>query len=243
MRHTFFLALSIMSLFVQAQTDTLPIGKGFKTSSAKAYNEHFIQLWKMPDGTVRNPLIASKSLELLTLNNKPTWAFIQQYRKDKYVDSDTTFFDETTLQPLAYRTNIVSEGYKECVKFMTDSINILIQYKDSSTNKTYAAKRGYIQATMSEYLISKLPLKEGYTTTMRLVNAGKNYADMASTIRVIGKDEIAIDNENKVSCWKVEVVRGSKTVYWFSVVGQSLLKMEFGNPEKALFIKSKIYSL
>lgn len=226
---------------LHSQNATLPLGNGFKTKLPKPFKEDYIQSWRLPNGTVQNTIIATKSVELLAFNNKPTWAFIQHYRSNKFVDSDTTFFDEITLQPLAYRTNIASQGYKESVSFNKDLINVIVQYKDSTKEKSYPASGGYIQATMMEYLVSELPLKKGYSTVFRIINAGLNYADMSTRITVVDKEDIPFTRNSTIACWKVEMMTGNnKSTHWFSVEDQTYLKMEWGTPEKGLYKKQRI---
>ncbi|BFG70118.1 hypothetical protein KACHI17_09990 [Sediminibacterium sp. KACHI17] len=224
-----------------SQKDTVALGKGFRASAPLAYKSDYLQVWRMPDGTARMPLFASKSVELLTFNNTPTWALIQQYRKEKTVDRDTTYFDEKTLQPLAYRTNLPSEGYSENVSFTKDLITVQIQYKDSSKVISYPVSGGYIQATMMDYLISKLPLQKGYSTSFRSVNAGSHFDEMITTITVTDKEDLVFSSSMSIPCWKVEVITGkSKSWQWYSVAEQSLMKLELGSKERALFVKSRI---
>lgn len=241
MKTLLFFLCSITCLHIYSQNDTLSLGNGFKTKLPKVFKEDYIQSWHLPNGTVQNTIIANKSIELLALNNKPTWAFIQHYRSSKFVDSDTTFFDGITLQPLAYRTNIASQGYKETVSFNKELINVVIQYKDSTKEKSYPASGGYIQATMREYLVSALPLKKGYSTVFRIINAGLNYAEMSTRITVVDKEDIPLTRNSKIACWKVEMITGtSKSTHWFTVEDQTYLKMEWGTPEKGLYKKQRI---
>lgn len=244
-KHCMYRLITIFFLFLAiptfSQKDTVVLGKGFHATPPIAYTSNYLQVWRMPDGTARASLLASKSIELLVLNNKPTWALIQQYHKEKDVDRDTTYFDDKTLQPLAYRTNLPSTGYSESVSFTDDSIIVRIQYKDSLKVRTYPAKQGYIQATMMDYLISKLPLQKGYTTSYRSINAGANFSDQITTITVVEKEDLMLSTNIRIPCWKVEVVNGrNKSWQWYSLGEQSLMKLELGSKERALFVKSRI---
>ena len=233
-----FLLLSLQLPAQKAHTEQRKYTSRIHPQSSK---EHFIQMWYTADGKMKNAVTVTTSVEMLPLNNKPAWAFIQHYHTEKNIDSDTTFFDEKSLQPLAYFTNLPSEGYREIVSFEKEAILVQVLYKDSVAVKKYHQAGNYIQATLLSYFIAKLPLKKGYSTSLRHINAGLHYTDLVSDITVLGKENIAVTEKLQIPCWKIEVTTGgAKTIQWLTVQDQSLLKLEFGNPQKMLFKKMRI---
>jgi hypothetical protein len=224
------------------QYDTLVIGEKIPGSATQQTGKYMLY-WDMPDGKYRPVSLETRMVALLPFNNKPTWAFIQQYHKEKGMDADTTYFDESTLMPIAYRTSIQDAvPYRETIDFEKNVLKMKIIYADSVKSDEKNIPLNYFQAPMHDYVISRLPLKQGYTITFKTINAGKNYHEFYEKITVTGSEEIVVSDQQKIDCWIVENYNGfSKSVSWYSKKDHQFIKMKFGNAPKQVFWKVRMF--
>ncbi|NCT94329.1 MAG: hypothetical protein GXC72_07895 [Chitinophagaceae bacterium] len=200
----------------------------------------FVLYWKMGDSSIKFVSLLHQKLEAVPNAGQPVWLLTQTYSTDKATDADSTFFTPKKWQPLAYRTNIKSSAYREIVSFAPDSINVSVLYKDSLKQFRYAAGQSYIQATTQEYFIGQLPLQMGYDTSFRTINAGLNYADINTTVQVLGKENLPVPGIGNIPCWKLRVGTGLRfSIQWYAESDGSLMLLEFTS-RKGVFIKRRM---
>lgn len=240
-----YLCLILLApVMVQAQSiDTLIAGTSLKRAKTIQRQSHqYFLYFIMPDGKNRAVGLETRSVELLLLNGEPTWAFVQKYQTEKAVDADTTFFKAKTLLPVAYRTNIASQNYREVVDFEAMIMKNKIIYKDSVKEYNKDVALNYYNAPMADYVYEKLPLKEGYSITFRSINTGKNYFDFKTKITVTGSDKIQLPDGKTLDCWVLEEDNGfSKSVLWYTKKEQEFIKRKFGSEAKGIFWEVRLY--
>lgn len=229
------------------QNDTLPVGQKIFPAKTIPQNDKYILYWDMPDGKWKPIALATNSVESLSFHGKQTWAYIQKYQGERGINTDTTFFEESTLLPIAYRTDINSSAttqitpYKEIVDFGPAGLTGSVIYRDSVKTAEKNIALAYFNAPMEEYIISRLPLHQNYTTVFKLVSVGKNTGEIYSRINVLDAEEIMLPDHQKIVCWKLEVNNGfSKSYLWFSKKEQKFIKRKFGNEKRGIFWKIRM---
>lgn len=242
----YFLGLILTTTFnCAAQTgDSLTAGSPIKKAATieAEYNKYILYM-EMPDGKIRNMSLQTRSVEELEFNNVKTWALIQKYQSDKGINADTSYFMPGTLLPIAYRTYIATQGaYKEVVDITQGKIKSTVIYTDSVKNNDKDVAYNFYNATMDAYIISKLPLKEGYATKFKAINTGKNYFEFTIKIKVTSSEKIVLPGGKEIDCWIVEEDNGGpmKSYLWYSKTNQEYIKRKFGTKERGFFWNIRI---
>lgn len=223
-------------------SDTLKIGSVINMLPIQADSAKYLLYWDLPGNGYRHVALETRKIEQQQLNGIPTWVFIQKYQTEKGTDADTTYFNESTLQPLAYRTHISSQGYRELIDFAADLLTTKIIYADSLIVNEKRMPYNYLHAAMEDLIISKLPLQNNYSVCYYLLNPGKNHSSLYEQITVSGTDIFILPDHQKTECWKLEINNGfSKTVAWYSKKDKTFLKKQFVTAQRGSFIKVRLY--
>lgn len=244
--HTIISLLLLTGIFIEKgysqHSDTLKIGTVINKLPIQADSAKYLLYWDLPGDRYRQVALETRKIEQHQLNGKPTWVFIQKYQTEKGTDADTTYFNDSTLQPLAYRTHISSQGYRELVDFGTDVLTTKIIYADSVITNEQRIPYHYINAAMEDYVISKLPLQNHYSVCYYLLNPGKNHSTLYEQVTVSGTEKFILPDYQEVECWKLELNNGfSKTVAWYSKKDKTFLKKQFITAQRGSFIKVRLY--
>jgi len=208
------------------------------TPSTKRY----IQYAERLDGTINFNSILTRAIQKINYQGENAFLIIQKYQQSNGVDIDSSIVAINSLKPIAYRTEISTEGYHERVDFKEQQITNRIIFEDSISTSTYENKHLYNGVMINE-IIGELPLAIEKVFRIHAVNPGKRYSEYVISIHVLGIETLESVLEDQVKCWKLRVNYGipnSSTLEWYSIEGQIQVKslFEFGNGTK--FIRKMI---
>jgi len=232
MRYCLFILVvfnSFISFGQASKPDTFSVVNGDKILIP--FERKYIQYTETKEGLISFNSILTRKLEKVQVEGRDNWLIIQSYQSNKSIDKDSSFCELTTLKPVAYFSDVASEGHKEKVTFLKNSISNKTLYKDSSAT-IIKENTGRYNGVMSDEIISCLPLKLNASFAIKTVNPGLRYFEYTTDVTVEGKEEIEIAGLGKILCWKLRTGKGrNSSLEWYSVNGQVQVKkkFEFGN--------------
>jgi hypothetical protein len=234
----------LCSVASQCQTDTLTFEKlRSYRPDIRIQTDRFVQYYNdSVGGFLRMNALKSRKKQIDPINRNRA-LIIQQYVSAKGTDADTTFTNAETMEPLMYRTHIRSSGYKEHVVFNAENIMTDVVMKDSTKHTTHAAGKNSFVSTTLEDVISILPLKQGYSIVLKIVNAGINHAYTSYDVKVTGRQKVRLADH---SLTEVFIVEGkfagatAGTVWWFTTDKHILLKKDFMMRNGTHFIEERL---
>lgn len=201
----------ILALFNEA--NYLPVLK-----NPVPYHHRYVQYTIKKNGAVIFNTIMTRKGEFVIRNSLRTFLITQRYENEKGANADSSFCD-LNLKPIAYRTHIATESYREEVEFGKDSLNNRVIYKNHTEEKSYPVNFDY-NGVITDDLIAAQEMKAGRSYKLKLVNPGKNFMLYELEIKVERIEKINLGGA-ELDCWKVNVFDGFSTNnYWFTVKDQ-----------------------
>ncbi|HEV7780691.1 MAG TPA: hypothetical protein VGO58_05470 [Chitinophagaceae bacterium] len=203
--------------------DTFTITKADK--KLVPFERKYIQYTETKEGLIRFNSILTRKLERSVINDREGWFSIQTYQLEKHRNTDSSFSDAVTLLPVAYFTDIPSEGHRENVLFATNSITNIIIYKDSTKTVVKENNLRY-NGVVADEIISCMPLKLNASFVFKAVNPGLRFSEYNGTVLVEAQEEIEIPGLGKILCWRLRTNKGGKadSIEWYTVKGQVQVK-------------------
>lgn len=187
----------------------------------------YLQYTETKEGIIQFGSILTRTIQKTKYGSSDAYLVIQTYQGSKAVDTDSSYCDLHTLQPLAYHTAIRSEQYQEKVLFSDGKIDNTITFKDSIQQFIKTAT-GFYNSVTTDELITLLPLQDKKQFIFKNVNTGLRYFEYNTVVEVEGREEVSIPASGKVMCWRLRVSTGSSyTIQWYTVKGQQQLKKKF----------------
>ncbi|MEP7322715.1 MAG: hypothetical protein ABI761_12385 [Saprospiraceae bacterium] len=213
-------------LFAQVpKTDTIKEMHGLQFGILMS--RKYLQFTESQDGRVNFQSILTRQIKKIQNNGKEQLLIIQSYQSGT-IDKDSSYCDLSTLLPVAYHSDVQSEGYKEKVIFAKTGIETTITTKDGTKMFTLENKQLFNGVMMDE-IISSLKLREGVTYVFKALNPGMNHFEYLENIFVEGKEVIELAGIGKISCWKIKTqMEGSPgSDEWYTVKDQIQVKKRF----------------
>jgi hypothetical protein len=235
----FFLFSSLFSFSQESKIDSVNI---IKTSRIIPSTKKYIQYIENLDGTIIFNSILTREIQETQYDEKSALLIIQKYQSEKGIDIDSSFVDNIYLKPIAYHTDISTEGHKEIVEFSENQITNRIIFADSVSYSTKFNNHFY-NGVITNDIISELPLELGKVFNINMVNPGKRFYEYITSVKVLGIETVELNPSMKIKCWKLNVKFGNSnngTSQWYSFDNQIQIKslFEFGNGKK--FIRTMI---
>lgn len=192
------------------------------------FERKYIQYIETANGLIKLNAVLTRKLERRSWEGKDAWLSVQTYQLETHINTDSSFCELTTLEPIAYLTDIPSEGHKENVVFAPHAITNTIIYKDS-TKTTLKENNSRYNGVITDDIISCMPLKLNASFVIKVVNPGLRYMEYSTTVTVEAQEEIEIPGLGKIPCWRIRVGKGGKgdPIEWYTVKGQVQVKKKF----------------
>lgn len=234
-----FLCLNHLLYSQELKIDSIDTIKATKvTPSIKKYIQYIENL----DGSVTFNSILTREIQKINYKGDKAFLIIQKYQMSKGTDIDSSFVNAVNLKPLAYHTNISSQGYKEIVEFSKNEISNQIITGDSISNSMKSNNKSF-NGVITNDVIGELPFEIGKVFVLNMVNPGKRYKEYTTTIKVLGIETIALNTTTKIKCWKLNITSGQSnkgTTEWYSMDYQIQMKSVFKFGEGKKFIRTMI---
>jgi hypothetical protein len=219
-----FLSFSLFSQ--QAQSDTFIVTKA--GSKIKPAANKYLQYTQKANGLVMFQSLLTREIKNVIYEGREQLLIIQTYQSQKTIDKDSSYCDVHTLMPIAYYSDVQSEGHKEKVLFTKDKIDNTVVYTDSIKHFTKENAQRY-NGVMDNEIISVMPLKPGATFVVRSVNPGIRFFEYNQTVIVEGKEELVLPGIGKIWCWRIKTSSrpGFSSTEWYSVKNKIQIKSRF----------------
>lgn len=171
-------------------------------------------------------------------NGKKNRAITQHYHMSNFIDTDSSICDPVTLLPLAYYSQLNSEGYNEEVIFTPKTILNKITFKDTVKTAT-RINHAFFNGVVEDDIVSRLDFTKDSTFTLPAVNPGLLFMDYQIKVRVLGKELLELAGYGKILCWKLDINSGTKNgaTVWYSEKNRVQLKKTFLLPDGNQFIR------
>jgi hypothetical protein len=210
----------------QAQPDTFIVNKA--VVKIKPAIRKYLQYTQKVNGLVMFQSLLTREIKNVIYEGKKQFLIIQTYQSEKAIDSDSSFCDAETLMPIAYYSDVQSEGHKEKVLFINNKIENTITYPDSAKTFANENKQRY-NGVMDNEIISSLPLKQDASFIVRSVNPGIRYFEYNQTVIVEGKEELLLPGIGKIWCWRIRTSSspGFSSTEWYSIKNRIQVKSLF----------------
>ncbi|PKP32700.1 MAG: hypothetical protein CVU00_11430 [Bacteroidetes bacterium HGW-Bacteroidetes-17] len=217
------------------------VGKGIEKIIPS--ERKYLQFTENENGLIIFQSILTRKIENLVVEGTSQMLITQTYQMNKFIDVDSSYCNPKTLQPLAYFTDIQSEGHKEKVKFTEKEIENTIIFKDS-ISKSIKDNKGFYNGVIMDDIIATMPLKTNTKFSVKLVNPGLRYFEYLKEIEVLGQEEIEVAGLGKINCWKIVANRGKKneTLEWYSVKNQIQIKKKYDFKNGRVFYRIMLAS-
>lgn len=243
MKLPFLLAIFLFSSFLcfskEQKNDTI---NSMQVARVVPSVKKYIQYIENENGTIKFNSILTRDIQKAKYANNSVILIIQKYQKSNGVDIDSSFIDAKTLKPIAYHTDIASQGYREVVEFSKNQITNQIIYRDSVSITKFPNKNLYNGVIIND-LISELELEVGKQYNINVVNPGRRHYEYTISLEVVGIEMIGLKNSNQIKCWKLNVKYGDttrSTLEWFSFDKQQQIKTIFDIGNGAKFIREMV---
>lgn len=189
------------------------------------YQRHYLQYKETKDGLVTSSMMLTRKLEPSSYKGVSCFLITQKYQTEKFIDVDSSYVTKTDLRPLAYFTQINSEGHREEVTFNKTEILNKVIINGTPTNNV-KINRALYNVVIADDIISVLPLKEGSVFILKMVNPGKRYYEFTQKIVVEGEEELPVPFSENIKCWRIKVQNGegNYALQWYTVKGMFKLK-------------------
>jgi hypothetical protein len=220
------LHISVASFSQSVKVDSPFAGKGIKNITPAV--RKYLQYTETAKGLIMFQSILTREIKKERYEGQEQFLIIQTYQSGNSIDKDSSYCDATTLMPLAYYSDIQSEGHKEKVIFTNDGIESSITFKDS-IKKFQRENRQLYNGVMADEIISAMPLKMDARFVFKAVNPGLRHFEYSETVIVVGKEEIVVPGIGTVLCWKLRTASnaGMSAFEWYSVKEQVQIKKRF----------------
>ncbi len=197
------IALLMLALYLPAKAaDTIWIKKFPRR--VQPFERRYLQYTELKEGKVRLSALLTRKAIKTSYEGINSLLFIQTYQFEKGVDRDSSFVNDETLLPLAYFTDIQSEGHREEVLFLAEQVHNKVAYKDSITVLEKPAHQ-WFNGVITDDIISSLPMKKGAVFAFRAINPGKRYYEYAVIVTIEGKEKLLIPGVGNLPCWRVRI--------------------------------------
>jgi hypothetical protein len=218
------LSFFLLNLYLHAQ-DTTWVQKIHRKPAP--FERRYLQYTEMKDGTVKLSALLTRKAEIKTYDGHDVMLFVQTYQFDKAVDRDSSFTDPATLLPVAYFTDIQSEGHREKVIFSGTTIENTVVYKDSTSHQEKPDHR-WFNGVIGDDIIGSLPLKEKAVFAFKAINPGKRYFEYTVAVTVEGKEMLELPGLGKIPCWRIRIGKEEDgTMEWYTIKEQVQVKKRF----------------
>lgn len=230
------LGLTINAFCQSTQTGKYIVGKGIDRviPSEKKY----LQFTEKKDGLINFQSILTRKIEQINYKGEQQLLIVQTYQSNKSIDRDSSICNANTLMPLAYFTDIPSEGHKETVVFSETTIENTVFFKDSIT-QTKKENKGFYNSVIADNIIATMPLKHNAKFSVKMVNPGLRYFEYTAEVEVLGQEDLEIAGMGIIPCWKIKTSAraGSFALEWYSVKGQIQVKKRFEFKDGSVFYR------
>jgi hypothetical protein len=199
------------------------------------------------NGLISFQSILTRKVEKANYKGQQQLLIIQTYQSGKFIDKDSSYCNAETLKPLAYFTDIQSEGHKERVTFAENEIENIVFFKDSITKNIEENKFLYNGVVLND-IITTMPLKANTKFLIKMVMPGLRYFEYTTEVEVLGKEVIEIPGIGKIKCWKIRTTSrtGSSSLEWYTVKGQVQIMKKFdlknGDSFKRVMITGNLFN-
>jgi hypothetical protein len=217
------IALLLLAFFLPATAaDTIWIKNVHR--NIQPFERRYLQYTELKDGKIRLSCILTRKAQKTFYEGSDAILFTQKYQLEKATDTDSSIVSTKSLLPLAYFTEIQSEGHREKVLFSPDQIQNTVVYKDSTAVFENAGHQ-WFNGVITDDIIGSLPMKKGSVFAFQAINPGKRYYEYAVVITIEGKEDLPIPGIGSLSCWRVRIGNEKDGVLeWYTVKQQIQVK-------------------
>jgi hypothetical protein len=219
------IVLAILALYLPATAgDTIRIKKA--QQKIKPFERRYLQYTALKDGKVRLSALLTRKAIKTSYAGSTAFLFIQTYQFEKAIDRDSSYVNDESLLPLAYFTDIQSEGHREKVLFSSGHVHNTIEYKDSQTVFEKPSHQ-WFNGVVTDDIIAGLPMKKGRVFAFQAINPGKRYYEYDVVITVEDKEDLVIPGIGKLSCWRIRLGdEKDGSIEWYTVKDQIQVKKQ-----------------
>lgn len=233
------LTANLISFAQESKIDTI---SEIKASRIKPSTKKYIQYIENTDGTIKFNSILSREIQEIEFEGQKVYLIIQKYQSENGIDIDSSLVRKMNLMPIAYHSDISTEGHKEIVKFSETQISNRIVLEDSTYYSVEPNKNLYNSVIINE-VISELPLEIGKNFIIKMVNPGKRFYEYITSVQVLKIESIELNPSVRIKCWKLNVKYGNSTIgntEWYSVKKQIQIKSLFEYGDNKKFVRNMI---
>lgn len=207
------------------------------------YKRKYLQYTEGKNGLVIFQSILVRSSDSVVYNGKKSRAITQHYHMSNFIDTDSSICDPVTLLPLAYYSQLNSEGYNEEVIFTPKTILNKITFKDT-VKSTTRINNSFMNGVVEDDLVSRLDFTKDTMFTLHVVNPGLLFTEYQIKVRVLGKELLEVAGYGKIPCWKLDINSGAKNgaTAWYSEKNHIQFKKTFLLPDGNLFTRTLLFN-
>lgn len=229
-------SLVLQGFTQSSETGSYTVGKG--NYRIVPYERKYLQFVEKKDGLINFQSILTRKIERINYKGEQQLLIAQTYQSNKSIDRDSSICNANTLMPLAYFTDIPSEGHKETVVFSETTIENTVFFKDSIT-QTKKENKGFYNSVIADNIIATMPLKHNAKFSVKMVNPGLRYFEYTAEVEVLGQEDVEIAGMGIIPCWKIKTSAraGSLALEWYSVKGQIQVKKRFEFKDGSVFYR------